>query len=92
MTLFTGDSYFPGGLGEKTFPADTSLFFEKGPSETVTFQWARYYDAADEAGISRLWGGIHVRADDFNGRIMGSQIGIAAWDLASQYFSGTITP
>jgi hypothetical protein len=52
-------------------------------------QWARYYDAADEAGISRLWGGIHVRSDDFKGRIMGSEIGIAAWFRAQQYFAGT---
>lgn len=26
------------------------LEFERGPSETVTLQWATYYDAADQAG------------------------------------------
>lgn len=92
LTHITGDSYFPGGLGTYTFPANQSLVFEQGPTETLTLEWARYYDAADEAGISRLWGGIHVRADDLNGRIMGSQVGIDAWNLAKQYFDGTITP
>lgn len=92
LTRFTGDGYFPGGLGEYTFPADVSLFFERGPTEDVTLQWARYYDAADEAGISRLWGGIHVRADDFNGRIMGAQVGADAYALARQYYEGTVAP
>ena len=55
-------------------------------------QWARYYDAADEAGISRPWAGIHVRADDFNGRIIGSQVGLDAWALAETYFNGTAIP
>jgi len=92
LTRFTGDSYFPGGLGTYTFPANQTLFFEQGPTEDLTLEWARYYDAADEAGISRLWGGIHVRADDFNGRVMGAQVGIDAWNLASQYYAGAITP
>jgi hypothetical protein len=92
LTRFTGDSYFPGGLGEYSFPANRSLYFEQGPSQDLTLQWARYYDASDEAGISRLWGGIHVRADDFNGRIMGARIGTDAYELAARYWAGTITP
>ncbi len=69
LAAFTGSDYFPGGLGEQEFTPDF-LAFENGPSESVTLQWASYFDAADEAGISRLWGGIHVPADDFAGRIM----------------------
>ena len=41
-------------------------------------QWATYYDAADQAGISRLYGGIHVEADDLRGRVMGAQCGLDA--------------
>ncbi|REK09421.1 MAG: PEP-CTERM sorting domain-containing protein [Planctomycetota bacterium] len=86
LTLLTGDEYFPGGLGEQTFLANDFLEFELGPEGTVTLQWATYYDAADEAGISRLWGGIHVAPDDFNGRIMGSAVGIDAFEFAAQKF------
>ncbi len=68
MTLLTGTPYFPGGIGEFTFHKNEYLEFEAGPSEDVVLQWATYYDAADQAGISRLYGGIHVRADDFVGR------------------------
>ena len=85
LTLFTGSEYFPGGLGEKTFDQEF-LDFEDGPSAPITLQWATYYDAADEAGISRLWGGIHVPADDFAGRIMGSKIGIDAFHYADDIF------
>ncbi len=86
LTLFTGDSYFPGGLGTFTAPQGSFLEFENGPTAPITLQWARYYDAADEAGISRLWGGIHVEADDLAGRVMGSQVGIAAYDMAETHF------
>ena len=85
MAVFTGDEYFPGGIGESTFESDF-LKFEKGPSEPITLQWATYFDAADEAGISRLWGGIHVPADDFAGRIMGSSIGVEAYEYATEHF------
>ncbi|HAB17766.1 MAG TPA: vanadium-dependent haloperoxidase [Verrucomicrobiota bacterium] len=90
LTAMTGSPYFPGGLGE--FVADQNFFltFEKGPSETIRLQWATYYDAADQAGQSRLYGGIHVQADDFGGRRAGSVCGKEAWELARTYFDGSI--
>ena len=91
MTLFTGDEYFPGGLGEMTFNSDY-LEFEFGPSNELTLQWATYNDAADEAGISRLYGGIHVPPDDFAGRVMGSTIGMEAFSYASELFAAPAVP
>ncbi|MGI9429310.1 MAG: DUF6851 domain-containing protein [Bythopirellula sp.] len=91
MALFTGSEYFPGGLGEMTFDTDF-LDFEVGPTEALTLQWASYFDAADEAGISRLWGGIHVPVDDFAGRIMGSVIGQDAFQYAMEHFASAIIP
>jgi hypothetical protein len=55
----------------------------------VTLEWATYYDAADQAGVSRIYGGIHIPADDFAGRRIGSRIGKQAWALAERYFAGT---
>ena len=86
LTSFTGSEYFPGGLGEYSFDQNAFLGFELGPSTDLTLQWATYFDAADEAGISRLFGGIHVAPDDFKGRYMGSTIGIGAWDQAQKYY------
>jgi len=89
MTGFTGSEYFPGGISGYTIPAG-SLKFEKGPTTDIRLEWATYYDAADQAGQSRLWGGIHIQADDFTGRIMGSQCGKDAWALAKRYYAGQI--
>ena len=89
MTGFTGSEYFPGGVSGYTIKAG-SLKNEKGPTTDVRLEWATYYDAADQAGQSRLWGGIHIRADDFNGRIIGSQCGKEAWALAQRYYAGHV--
>src|SRR5207253_7125220 len=64
--------------------------FENGPSAPVQLQWATYYDAADQAGLSRIWGGIHPPVDDFAGRRTGSHCGQAVWNLAQKYFDGSI--
>lgn len=90
LTRMTGSAYFPGGLGSFTASANEYLEFEEGPTTDVVLQWATYYDAADQAGISRLYGGIHVPADDGPGRIIGSAAGISAWQLATKYFDGSI--
>jgi hypothetical protein len=89
LTAMTGSEFFPGGLAEWTIPAD-SLHVEYGPTRDVTLQWATYYDAADQAGVSRLYGGIHIAVDDFAGRRIGSACGTAAWAEAERYFEGVI--
>ena len=86
LTLFTGDPFFPGGYGAFFAPQDEFLVFEDGPSVDVTLQWATYRDAADESGISRIYGGIHPRADDIPGRLMGAEIGPDAYALAKDYW------
>lgn len=86
---FTGSEYFPGGVSGYTIEAG-SLKFEVGPSADVRLEWATYYDAADQAGQSRLYGGIHVQADDFMGRTVGAQCGIAAWAKAQLYYVGQV--
>jgi hypothetical protein len=85
---FTGSEYFPGGQSGYTIAAG-SLRFEKGPTTEIALQWATYFDASDQAGRSRLWGGIHIEADDLTGRRLGSECGKAAWALAQRYYAGT---
>ena len=89
LTAFTGSPYFPGGLASYVTDAG-GLTFEHGPTTAIALEWATYYDAADQAGQSRLFGGIHIQADDFTGRKLGSQCGLAAWQLAQEYFAGDV--
>ena len=88
MVGFTGSEWFPGGLSEWPVKAG-ELKVERGPSADVVLQLGTYYDAADQAGQSRLFGGIHIRADDYAGRIIGAQCGKDAWALAQRYYSGS---
>ena len=74
MAAITGDAYFPGGLSEYTLPR-SELLHEEGPTADTTLQWATYFDAADQAGVSRIYMGIHITEDDFNGRRIGSACG-----------------
>lgn len=90
LTGITGSPFFPGGLGKSTAEAGATLTFEHGPTRKTELQWATYYDAADLAGRSRRWGGIHVPEDDYRGRIAGAQAGQSAWQLAQRYFDGSI--
>jgi len=87
LTEFTGSEYFPGGLMEFPLPQGWSNF-EVAPSQPITLQWVRYYDGADEAGISRVWGGIHPRADDVPGRVSGHSVGQRAVRRAFALFDG----
>jgi len=87
----TGSDYFPGGYASQTFEPGY-LFFEKGPKSPLRLEWATYFDAADQAGQSRVWGGIHVSHDDFDGRRIGAEVGASALLLARSYFDGTALP
>ncbi len=93
LTLITGTEFFPGGYGQfvsSNAKGGFGLGFEDGPSMDVPLTWATYYDAADEAGLSRIYGGIHPAIDDFPGRVLGSQAGIGAWAHSMDAFAGLI--
>jgi len=92
LTAITGSAYFPGGLGEFVARRGEYLTFEDGPSVDVHLQWASYFDAADQAGQSRLWGGIHLEPDDLVGRRTGHEVGLAALAEAARWFDGTAAP
>jgi hypothetical protein len=87
LTELTGSPFFPGGLATYTI---TNLANEKGPGQPVALRYATYYDAADGAGLSRIWGGIHPNADNMAGRRVGAQVGRAVWDLVKRYWDGSV--
>jgi len=89
LAELTGSPYFPGGFAEARFAAHAYLVFEDGPSTDVALQWATYYDAADQAGQSRLWGGIHIEPDDLVGRALGSLVGADAYAKTRTYIEGS---
>uniref|UniRef100_A0A0G4GMY5 Phosphatidic acid phosphatase type 2/haloperoxidase domain-containing protein n=1 Tax=Chromera velia CCMP2878 TaxID=1169474 RepID=A0A0G4GMY5_9ALVE len=59
-------------LGQLSFLRGTSLV-EPGlaPSQVVTLSWANFEELKQEAGLSRLWGGIHPISSHNGGRRAG---------------------
>lgn len=88
LTRFTGSKRF--GLSI-TIPAFSSPL-EPGavPATDVTLTWRTFDEAADQAGLSRLFGGIHFRDGDLRGRHMGQKIGEQAWAYARSYIDGRV--
>ena len=88
LQLFTGSDEF--GADVSFAPGESR--FEPGitPEETVTLAWDTFSQAADEGGLSRLYGGIHFEDGDLNGRILGRQVGQAVFEQAQFYIDGGV--
>lgn len=56
------------------------------PAGDVRLKWPTFSHAADEAGLSRRYGGIHFPIGDLEGRRVGRVIGQQAWHKARAYF------
>jgi hypothetical protein len=86
---FAGTDTFKATLSV-TIPAGSSTIEPKlVPGANTTLSFKSFTDAANQAGLSRRYGGIHFEQGDLNGRTLGSQVGDAAWAKALTYFNGT---
>ena len=59
-----------------------------GPVNPVVLTFPTFSAAADAAGMSRRWGGIHFKDGDLVGRALGRQVGAQVWTKALSYFDG----
>ena len=87
LRRYTGSDRFGGSV---TILAGTSRV-EPGavPAADITLSWKTFTAAANQAGISRRFGGIHFIQGDLVGRQIGPQIADQAWQKALTYFNGT---
>ena len=85
LKLFTNNDNFGYSV---TIPAGSSRV-EPGivPANDTTLYWATFTDAADEAGISRRFGGIHFIDGDLVSRKIGRLVGQQAWKKTLKYFN-----
>lgn len=88
LRLFTGSDRFDNSA---VVPKGSS-FVEPGiaPTKDVTLSWKTFTQAANQAGISRRYGGIHFKDGDYAGRKLGKQIGKNAFRKAQFFFDGGI--
>ncbi len=86
LTLFSGRTSFDYSY---TKAAGTSVI-EPGvtPATAIQLHWNTLQDAANEAGLSRRYGGIHFEQGDLVGRALGKKVAALVWEKAFSYISG----
>ena len=89
LRRFTGSDRF----GDSVTVAAGSLTTEPGvvPGRPVTLSWATFTEAADQAGMSRRYGGIHFKDGDLVGRTMGRRVGEMVYDRGMTLINGSAT-
>jgi hypothetical protein len=89
LAFFYGTDNFNAQV---TIPAGSSSF-EPGitPRKPVVLTWKTLTDAADQAGMSRRYGGIHFQTGDMDGRALGKVVGYDDWNKAQTFINGTAT-
>lgn len=89
MELWTGSDHFGDSV---TVPAGSSKI-EPGstPTHPISLRWETFTEAANQAGISRRYGGIHFRAADIAGRQLGRTVALKVWSKAQSYFEGRVS-
>jgi hypothetical protein len=88
LALFYGTDNFNAKV---TIPAGSSSFESGTPRKPVVLSWKTLTDAADQAGMSRRWGGIHFQTGDMDGRALGKVVGYDDWNKAQTFINGTAT-
>jgi hypothetical protein len=84
LQLFTGSNVF--GYTAHIEPGTSLVQPGVVPAARVDLSWGTFEDAANEAGLSRRYGGIHFRDADLAGRQAGRQIANQVWDKATRLF------
>jgi hypothetical protein len=83
----TGSDLF----GDSYVATPGSSHIEPGitPKLAVVLLWLTLSDAAEQAGLSRRYGGIHFQQGDLDGRALGQRVAAQAWSKAQSYINGT---
>lgn len=86
LELFSNSDEFDAAV---TFPPGSSRF-EPGytPHTPITLDWPTFSGAANEAGRSRIYGGIHFPEADLYGRQLGQQVAAEVFAEALFYING----
>jgi Domain of unknown function (DUF6851)/VCPO second helical-bundle domain len=86
LRLFTDSDRFGGS----TVLRAGSSKIEPGavPSTDVRLSWTTFSDAADQAGMSRRYGGIHFEQGDLDARTSGRMAARKVWEKSQQYWEG----
>ncbi len=83
LRLYTESDYL--GLG---VTIEDSRFFPGSFTQPVSLYWETFTDAEIEAGMSRLYGGIHFQQGNLDGGVLGRRVGQTVWSKSQFYING----
>lgn len=88
LKLFTGSDSFGNSV---TIKAGSDYGFDepKVPATEVTLTWKTFTEAADEAGISRIYCGMHFSDGNVHGLDIGRKAAAQVFQKAQTFFNGT---
>ncbi|MBA2368958.1 MAG: phosphoesterase [Candidatus Protochlamydia sp.] len=84
LKLFTGSDCFKNSAIVLAGSGELGC----APTKNVKLKWKTFSEAADEAGMSRRYGGIHFKTGDMEGRRLGRKIGALAFERALYFING----
>jgi len=96
-TITAGSSIFepritagnPGHVGGVTDVANSGPeTIGYSPATDITLSWNTWTEAAEQAGLSRLYGGIHISSDNVDGLDVGTKVGKKVYEKAMILFGG----
>jgi len=86
LRLITGSDKFDY---QTTIPANFGRVEPGVPAVPTVIAYKRFSDAVNDAGMSRLYGGIHFKDDNTAGQLIGNAAGQLAYDKARTLFNGS---
>ncbi len=90
LKRFTGSDWF--GYGVVIPPGWSQVEPGITPARPVRLYWRTFSAAADEAGWSRLLGGIHFADGNDAGRALGRRVGAAVWRRVEMLVRSPVRP
>ncbi len=86
LKRFTGSDYF--GHSYTFLKGASKIDPNNSPSHDITLKWNTFSEAAEQAGMSRLYGGIHFEDGNIRGQDMGKKVAAKVWEKAEGLWEG----
>jgi len=87
LRSFTGSDRFGASY---TKPARSMVLEAGAPQAEVVLQWPTFSAAAAQAGLSRIYGGIHFDSGNSAGQTLGQHVGMQAFARAQALWLGKV--
>lgn len=87
LELWTGSDNFGASISIR--PGTSKIEPGLTPQSKILLDWPTFTSAANQAGLSRRYGGLHFRSGDLAGRALGRLVAEKVWHKSTELFLGS---